>query len=249
MKLDLSGIRAKHSTRNLFVKAARSSNWLQSEISRHGAERTADRRRVSMVNFGDREPSMEKHLPGAGKSSFELIDAKKLFGCLNLAKGSTLVDLGCGRGEYAREAALRVGENGTVYAMDLWEEGLVGLRTEAESLGLLQLKVLAADICATLFLQDQSVDVCFIATVLHDLVREGCADGTIQEVRRILRPQGRLAIVEFKKFDGHPGPPINVKLAPDQVEQIVAAHRFTRRQVTEIGPYNYLITFDTSPSI
>jgi ubiquinone/menaquinone biosynthesis C-methylase UbiE len=189
---------------------------------------------------------MEKQLPGLGKSSFDLIDAKKLFEALSLTRGSVFADLGCGRGEYALEAALRLGEEGAVYAMDLWEEGLVVLRTQAEFLGLSQLKVVAADICATLPIEDQSVDVCFIATVLHDLVREGCADGAIEETRRILRPQGRFAIVEFNKFDGHPGPSIDVKLSPDQVEQILAPHGFTRKEFREVGPYNYLITFGLS---
>ena len=68
---------------------------------------------------------MEKQVPGAGKSSFDLIDAKQLFERLSIKKGSTFVDLGCGRGEYAIEAALRIGQEGAVYAIDLWEEGLV----------------------------------------------------------------------------------------------------------------------------
>ena len=187
---------------------------------------------------------MEKQVPGAGKSSFDLIDARKLFERLSIKKGSTFVDLGCGRGEYAIEAALRIGQEGAVYAIDLWEEGLAVLGTEAEFRSLSQLKVLAADICTTLPIQTQSVDVCFIATVLHDLVREGCADVTLEEARRILRPQGLLAIVEFKKFDGQPGPSIDVKLSSDQVEQIVALHGFARKEFAEIGPYNYLVIFD-----
>jgi ubiquinone/menaquinone biosynthesis C-methylase UbiE len=187
---------------------------------------------------------MEKQLPGVGKSSFDLIDSRRLFEALSLAKGSVVADLGCGRGEYALEAAMRIGEEGAVYAIDLWEEGLVALRKKAEFLGVPHVTAISADICASLPIKGQSVDLSLIATVLHDLAREGCADGTIREVRRILRPQGKLAIVEFKKFDGHPGPSIDVKLSPDQVERIVALHGFTKKEVIEIGPYNYLITFD-----
>jgi ubiquinone/menaquinone biosynthesis C-methylase UbiE len=189
---------------------------------------------------------MEKQVPGTGKSSFDLIDVRGLFERLNLEEGSTFVDLGCGRGEYAIEAALRIGEEGTVYTIDLWEAGLDALSTQAEARDFPQLKAIVADICTTLPLHDQSADVCFAATVLHDLVREGCADRTLEEARRILRPQGILAIVEFKKFDGHPGPPIDVKLSRDQVEQIVAAHGFTRKEFTEVGPYNYIMTFRPS---
>jgi len=192
---------------------------------------------------------MEKHLPESGKSSFDLIDARTLFEQLSIQKGSTFVDLGCGRGEYALEAALRVGEEGRVYAVDLWEEGLVVLGTEAEFRGLSQLKVLAADMCAKVPLQSRSADVCFLATVLHDLVREGCADGLLEETHRMLRPQGMLAIVEFKKFDGHPGPSVQVKLSPDQVREIVGPHGFVHQELTDIGPYNYLITFNRDAAL
>ena len=186
---------------------------------------------------------MEKHLPGAGMSSFDLIDSAKLFKRLSVEKGSTFVDLGCGPGEYAIEAALHIGEEGKVYGLDLWEDGLVALAKEAESRGLSQIKILTADICAVLPLQNQSVDICFVATVLHDLVREGCVDTALEEAHRILRPNGLLAIVEFKKFDGHPGPPIDIKLSPDQLERIVDVHGFTRKEVVEVGPYNYLAVF------
>lgn len=191
------------------------------------------------------ELRMEKQLPGAGMSSFDLIHVQILFERLCLAKGSTFVDLGCGRGEYAIEAALRIGEKGIAYAIDLWEDGLVVLATEAEFRDLPQLRVVAADICSTLPVDGASIDVCFAAVVFHDLVQEGCAESMLEEAHRILKPHGRLAILEFKKFDGHPGPPISVKLSPDQVEQIVAPHGFARNEVTEVGPYNYLITFES----
>ena len=186
---------------------------------------------------------MEKHLPGVGMSSFDLIDSKELFKQLSIKKGSTFVDLGCGPGKYVIEAALHIGQEGKAYGLDLWEEGLVALAKEAEWRGLSQVRALAVDICAMLPLQDRSVDICFVATVLHDLVREGCVDRTLEEARRILRPNGVLAIVEFKKFDGHPGPPIDIKLSPDQLEQIVSVHGFTRKEVIEVGPYNYLAVF------
>ena len=189
---------------------------------------------------------MEKEIHGTGKSSFDLVDAVKLFNELHLAPGSVFADLGCGRGEYAMQAALSVGEHGRVYAIDLWEEGLVVLGTEAEFLGLFQLQVIAADICAKLPIEDQSVDVCFVATVLHDFVQEGCADSVLDEARRILRPQGMLAVVEFNKFDGHPGPPIDVKLSPEELDRLVAPHGFTRKRFVELGEYTYLIMFSPS---
>jgi SAM-dependent methyltransferase len=201
----------EHRTQPLFVKR----------------NQDGDSSSVPVVSFYAQGEAVEEKIHGAGKSSFDLVDAGKLFEELHLEPGSVFADLGCGRGEYAVQAALKVGEQGTVYAVDLWEEGLVVLGTEAEFLGLHQLKVVAADICARLPIEDQSVDVCFVATVLHDY-------------------GGTLAVVEFKKFDGHPGPSIHVKLSPEEVERIVTPHGFTMRRVVDMGQYTYLILFSRS---
>jgi ubiquinone/menaquinone biosynthesis C-methylase UbiE len=217
----------EHRTQGPFVK-----------VSQHG-----DSDAAPVVSFYAQGEAVAKTIYGTGKSSFDLVDSARLFEELHLEPGSVFADLGCGRGEYAVQAALRVGEQGTVYAVDLWEEGLVVLGTEAEFLGLHQLKVVATDICARLPIEDQSVDVCFVATVLHDYVREGCSDGVLDAARRIVRQGGTLAVVEFKKFDGHPGPSIQVKLSPEEVERIVTPHGFTMRRFVDLGQYTYLILF------
>jgi hypothetical protein len=59
----------------------------------------------------------------------------------------------------------------------------------------------------------------------------------------VLNPSGLLAIMEFKKIDGPPGPPIHVRLASQDVERIVTRYGFIKERVVEVGPYNYLMTF------
>ena len=68
---------------------------------------------------------MAKQNPtGAGKSSFELIDADAFLGELELTAGMTVLDLACGRGAYSLALSDRVGPAGTVFAVDLWEDGI-----------------------------------------------------------------------------------------------------------------------------
>ena len=180
--------------------------------------------------------------PGAGKSSYDLIDPGTLWAALNLPQGITFLDLGCGQGNYSLAAADLIGPTGVVYAVDLWEEGLAALKERAAREGRANLKPLAA--WAGQFpIESRSVDVGLMATVLHDLVEAGTAAGALAEVTRVIKAGGRLAIVEFDKIDGPPGPPRHIRLDPAEVEALVAPYGFARQQTVKLGPYNYLITF------
>jgi ubiquinone/menaquinone biosynthesis C-methylase UbiE len=184
---------------------------------------------------------MEKGPPGAGKSTFELIDPEILFGELHLKEGTSFLDLGCGRGEYAIAAAVFTGE-GQIYGIDLWAEGIAVLQEQASAKGLRNLTGWVSDISKQVPLNNRSIDVCLMATVLHDL-GESDADKTLAEVRRVVTPEGLLAVVEFKKIEGPPGPPFRIRLSPEDVSRIVTPHGFKERRVLEVGPYHYLLTF------
>jgi ubiquinone/menaquinone biosynthesis C-methylase UbiE len=180
--------------------------------------------------------------PGAGKSSYDLIDPGTLWAALNLPRGTTFLDLGCGQGNYALAAADLIGPAGVVYAVDLWDEGIAALRERAAREGRGNLKALVAE-AGQVPIERLSVDVGFMATVLHDLVEAGTAAGALAELARVLKPGGRLAIVEFEKIDGPPGPPRHIRLDPAEVEALVAPCGFARQRTVKLGPYNYLIMF------
>ena len=186
-------------------------------------------------------PSSHKP-PGAGKSSYDLIDPGTLWAALNLPQGITFLDLGCGQGNYSLAAASRIGPTGIVYAVDLWEEGIAALKERAAREGRANLKPLAAP-AGQVPMESRSVDMGLMATVLLDLVEAGTAAGALAEVTRVIKPGGLLAIVEFDKIDGPPGPTRHIRLDPAEVEALVAPYGFARQQTVNLGPYNYLITF------
>jgi ubiquinone/menaquinone biosynthesis C-methylase UbiE len=126
--------------------------------------------------------------------------------------------------------------------VDLWEEGLAALKERAAREGRANLKPLAAG-AGQVPMESRSVDVVLMATVLHDLVEAGTAAGALAEVSRVIKAEGRLAIVEFHKIDGPPGPPRHIRLDPAEVKTMVAPYGFVRQQTVNLGPYNYLITF------
>ena len=184
-----------------------------------------------------------KKIHGAGKSSFGLVDQNILFSKLGLSRGITFMDIGCGRGDYAIVAAEIIGPGGLVYGIDLWQEGIIALEEKASARGIRNIKAMVADAGKILLVKDHTVDFCFMATVFHDLVLANSSEGALREISRVLKAEGMMAILEFKKIDGPPGPPITSRLDSQEVEERVIPHGFARISLTEIEPYTYLMLF------
>jgi ubiquinone/menaquinone biosynthesis C-methylase UbiE len=156
------------------------------------------------------------------------------------------LDLACGRGAYCLKASEIVDSAGTVYAVDLWQEGIEQLRARAVAENALNIKAFVSDAGRNIPLDDQVVDVCLIATVLHDFVENHIAKAVLQEVVRVLKTGGRLAIVEFKKVDEPPGPPLHIRLSPAEVGEMLVPFGFCEVRRVDVGPHNYLMLFNKS---
>ena len=185
----------------------------------------------------------QKKPKGAGKSSFELINSDILMEVLPVKPGSVVLDLACGKGIYSMFLSEIVGDTGLIYAVDLWEEGIRLIGKEIEEKNITNILPLLDDATAQIEIDDYSVDVCLMATVLHDFEEMNKSGAVIEQVKTILKPGGYLAVIEFKKIDGPPGPPMKIRLAEDDTEKMVSGYGFKKVKIVDIGEYNYLMIF------
>ncbi|MCU0237172.1 MAG: class I SAM-dependent methyltransferase [Acidobacteria bacterium] len=186
---------------------------------------------------------MSERPRGAGKNSFSLIDGGRLFAELHLERGGVLLDLACGPGAYSLEAARRFPAGLLVRAFDLAPDLVDQLRQQAAEEGLANITAAVADIGRHLPLTDASGDFCLLAMVLHDLAADNAEATALREVRRVLRPGGVLAAVEFKKLPPPPGPPLDVRLAPAELETLLAGHGFRLEKTVDAGASAYFSIF------
>ncbi len=177
-----------------------------------------------------------------GPDSFWMQDPDLLFDRLNLSKGDTFADLGCGSGSYALAAAQIVGSRGHIYALDRNESGIHALAEEARMNGSDQVKGVVADLTGKIPLGDGLCDVCFICTVLHALDLPRCADGLFREIFRILKPSGRFFVVECRKEQTAFGPPLARRISVEQLDDLVESAGFQRFDLTDMG-HNYLAEY------
>nr|WP_321402622.1 class I SAM-dependent methyltransferase [uncultured Desulfobacter sp.] len=180
---------------------------------------------------------------GAGKSSFELINTDILKTMLPIHQGSVILDLACGKGLYSQFLSDLTGPSGLVYAVDLWEEGLQMLEEEARKKGDANILTIKADATREIEIDGHSLDLCLMATVLHDFKEMNAEQTVLKQVLRLLKPGGCLAVIEFKKMDGPPGPPKHIRLSQEETEKLVTGAGFKKINTAELGDYNYLTTF------
>lgn len=178
----------------------------------------------------------------SGMSSFKRTNTQLIFDDINLKVGDVFLDIGCGAGDYSFKAAEMVGESGFVYALDQWKEIEENLIKKASSLGIKNIKALTADITSFLPIKNISCDVCFISMVIHGVDLSKYGKELFEEIKRGLKPNGKLVIVEFKKEETQFGPPVEIRLSSEELENIVTDFGFRKLAYTDLD-YSYMLQF------
>jgi ubiquinone/menaquinone biosynthesis C-methylase UbiE len=106
---------------------------------------------------------------------------------LNLAKGQTVLDFGCGIGSFTLPLAQRVGPEGKAFALDREASALAAVEKAARRRGLANIETILSD--GPTGLPDRSVDLVLFIGVLPSL--EDAAP-ILAELSRVLKPDGTL---------------------------------------------------------
>jgi ubiquinone/menaquinone biosynthesis C-methylase UbiE len=111
---------------------------------------------------------------------------------LDVHAGSVVADVGAGSGYFTLHLAGRVGTEGRVYAVDIREESLRGIRALASTLNLPQIETVLGT-PSDPRLPDAACDVVLVVNSYHEMDHY---DAMMKAFSRTLKPGGRLGIIE-----------------------------------------------------
>jgi ubiquinone/menaquinone biosynthesis C-methylase UbiE len=156
---------------------------------------------------------------------------------LPLRAGDVVADIGAGTGYFALPLANMVGERGRVIAVDLQTAMLDLLRNKLASPGAPANISLVNGSAAATTLADEACDLVFITNVWHEVPDHAAA---LREFRRILKPGGSLAIVDWRPDAQHPpGPPLEHRIAATEVRGTLEAHRWKILKHGLVASFSY----------
>lgn len=179
-----------------------------------------------------------------GVSSYKMHDPELVFRHLCIKKGSIVIDLGCGAGDYSFHSAESTGERGLVYPCDKWPELKEKLEKRAEESNFKNIIPKQFDLTADTFpFEENYADLCLLATVLHIPIIKKYSEHIFSQIKRILKPSGVLAIINCKKEEMPFGPPLQMRLSPEDTQSLLAQSGFLKvKEVVDLG-YNYMTLF------
>lgn len=151
---------------------------------------------------------------------------------LGLEESHIFCDIGAGTGIFTIEAAKKCKE---AYALDINEELLDIIKEKASSENLENINLIKVD-SDSLNVENEKCDLVLLSTVLHEVENK---DSMINEIHRILKPNGKVAIIEFHKKDAPYGPPIEEKISPDEMDIIFKDSNLKSNNLFNIGDKFY----------
>jgi ubiquinone/menaquinone biosynthesis C-methylase UbiE len=167
------------------------------------------------------------------------IDRAAFLRSLGVSEGKAVADLGCGPGFFTLPASELVGPTGKVYAVDVQQEMVDDLRARLAQQGIANVAVRRSTEL-DLAIQQRSVDLALLAFVLHEVDQRS---SFLLAAKRLLRDDGRIAVVEWEKTETPVGPPVEVRLAADEVIADATAAGLDLVEQRSLGEWEYVLTF------
>ncbi len=165
-------------------------------------------------------------------------DPEKNIEQCGIQAGMDIADLGAGSGFYTISAAKALASTGCVYAVDAQKELLTKLKNTASREGLYNIEVVWGDIekVGGTHLREGSIDFVMLCNVLFQIEDR---KGTIQEIKRILKPNGRVLVVDWSDSFGGIGPrPENI-IQRNVALEIFEAEGFHLDREIRAGAHHY----------
>lgn len=161
---------------------------------------------------------------------------------VGLQEGMSVADFGSGSGLYTLAASVLVGNTGEVFAIDVQKDLLNRIKTEADKNGHTNIKPIWGnlDTRGGSKLADGSVDIVFLSNILFQLEHK---DETLLEAWRVLKPKGKLMVVDWTDSFNGMGPQTEMLITKEQAYGLCVHNGFVHKEDFQAGTHHYGMLF------
>lgn len=163
---------------------------------------------------------------------------------LGLRQGMKVGDFGAGSGHYTHALSAIVEPDGKVYAIDIQEDVLKHLKLNARERHLHAIETVWGDVekPGGTKLRDGFLDAVVVANILF---QADDAAGLVAEVKRTLKPGGKLLVIDWAGSYGGMGPSPDRVVTEHKAEELFIGGGFHKVKSFRAGPHHYGIVFNS----
>ena len=163
----------------------------------------------------------------------------RMLASLDIKKGSVVADVGAGVGYHVWRLAQIVGPAGKVIGEDIQEDMLRMLRRNIDQRKLTNVDIILGT-PTNPNLPENAVDLVLMVDVYHEF---SDPVAMMTNIRKALKPDGRVVLVEFRKED--PSVPIQPlhKMTVQEVRSELESMGFKFQKVLDFLPWQHIIIF------
>ena len=159
---------------------------------------------------------------------------------LDLKPGETIADIGSGSGYFTLRFAAHLGAEGRVFAVDIDPEMVRHLNRRLRDAGVRNVQTILAEPNDPL-LPDVSVDRFVVVDTWHHIEDQL---GYLALMKKMLKPGGQVVMIDFQKKELPFGPPLEMKIAREDLVRQMAGSGFHLMKEHTFLPYQYFLVFE-----
>jgi len=161
----------------------------------------------------------------------KVLPPKETLENFDLKQGDIFADIGCGTGYFSFPAAEIVASEGKVFAMDISNEMIEDVVKKQDEENITNIEVVKTEE-NDLVIPEETATYSFMSLVFHEIKYKKLF---LTEIRRILKEDGKLLIIEWIKKDTGMGPKVEERLATEEIQESLKHHGFKIEKTEEIS--------------
>lgn len=161
---------------------------------------------------------------------------------LNLKEGDVVADFGSGSGHYVFPLSNVVGEPGKVYAVDIQKSLLMKIGKDLTQKGIQNIETIWGDVEKPngSKLRTSSLDALVASNILFQVEEK---NGLIIEIKRVLKPGGKVLLVDWSESFGGIGPQEKDVVKEENAKILFENAGFSLQESVQAGNHHYGIVF------
>lgn len=169
-------------------------------------------------------------------------DPTKIVEQCGIQAGQEIAEFGSGSGLYSMQISRALMSSGKVYAIDVQKDILTKLKNESVRQGFYNIEVIWGNIekLGGTKLRDYSLDFVFLCNTMFQVEDK---DTTIKEAKRVLKPGGKIVLVDWTDSFGGIGPSAQHVFSKINAQELFHKHGFHQEKELQAGSHHYGFIF------